>query len=1782
MADLSFDADINTSLHKNVQDNLTLSVGDVTGGAIATVTDFAASVWNGLPLTPEVKTTDLLKDINSDALRVYQKAPELIQAASFIGGSVVPMGLAVKGMTALRAGTKGMDWFSAAGKTASIEAATAQFAASGSETIAYRNMLRSIYTKSAVNQAIDAVAMEAALVATFHAHPLMEDYMAEPAKNFAIGAAFGGVLGGAIGVFADRALLREAISPVAEGVLNNTVGKMIASLPSQTNATNLAIHEINVKNLTNIMESLAKNGKNEVNDFTYATADALKKRTIVQQNELFEEMISPELRNLPAAEKKELFEKIVNSNGMLGVENIRFLTAKDLEVEGLIKAPKSLLTDSPILNNLSTGPVKEARSKQAVWFPELNLYGIKDDVKHYASAAALGKSEKQIEMEWIKNAKDGRVPNYDTGLELLSKGSAEAQAEYIGAMLRVSKMSLKEMENLHLYEGDGPLLNAVLFRMNSDPEAANLLIKISDRAAANKRILQTKTEELVSSGQIASGASGPTSSYVAEIEKIKERINSTHAGNPIPSDYNANELVNNWIGGDKLALQRLVADWNGSQHGGFARAGLDKGKAARFDAIYNSYESKQIREELSKLADADGNIFLYRGWQTDKISGHGILDSYALSAEKAGQFTKSYSGPYAGVKLYKVPVEDVVAAFKDIGPNTMDNAELIVKASARPVQAEYDKFGKILNVSTSPAGTVVKTTIQTTEEIATASTKFGKDDIEKLFVAAKEDAIQTLIANGLPLDSIALKTNTPIKIVESYVADNNLLSASAGLVPPSNFNQIKSLEDITSTLAPKNQPYVLSGNLRKPQYITSLAGLNNKTLANIDSEFKRVIMMQSKSQVSTEMATFLDSYSSYIGILKSQLGNVNNQVSGNRFFNSFDHWSKDMKQAGMIGSVFGKEFQNIGNRAMNKILEPVKSLMSSVAKDEAAIIEFNNAMNINASLSKWRSFGEDGKLYQKVTKVGEDGKPITTLEAVKNTNGSDFQIVTQSVKDLVRGIQAQSPELRNLANTIKKIQGSPDVNDIGFWVPSFNPVNKFIAYVHNEAEDTVKMLWGRNAAEFEESVTSYKKYLLETGSKDKIYKKGEQDFWNILNDRLDVINMKRADIGLEKSGKTSGAVVKSDLTIFGEIVGGYEHYVSSQVRNLADLALSDITDSLRKMSSLNTLNVSNQPLDKIKAVLSRPEDAARTFHNALLGNTNLEEYAGWQAVNRSFETGLNLASNAISSVIKTATVPLGIFKKDGSINSEQLKKINYEKINEELKKRGIQNPYEAFESEAATMFAMSKLADSQDQAKRIVYSSNALIATAALRFGEIAQPLVNMLSMPILTSLAIGDRMPSTFLGVQRATKIVAPMEVMHEGIRAMNSPVFAALNKSWEKAGYFTPLVSEVSDLMRASRQFEKGIITKIENALDSKFVQLAAKSADYAESLTRKAAMNVGAQVAKRLYPELDDLGITIFARDFMDKAIGNFNAAQRPVFFQGTLGAALGLFQTYSLTLGQSIYRHLELKNFKELGKAALLQSTLFGTKSLPGFDLVSNAIGEHYSEEHFDFETGTYRAIKDPAARWALYGLPSNLGPSISSRGDADPRLPIVTDMVAYNFAKQTGAMFGEIKRALDSDAPQMGRALAQALSLQSMSRPLARTAELATGYSITKAGNTVQIPEEVWTPTGIISRMMATRPIEEQQLRDMDHLNRFYGAIDRKNRHEVIETLRTAVRDGSLDDSLLSKTADKYLKAGGSPTGWRSAVNTAIAKTETSGRETFIQRLKPNSPFMHMMDSLDGE
>ncbi len=1750
----SFDTEVNSELLTNTQDTKSGIVSNLIGGSVATAVDIGASLWNSLPGTDEVDTEQILGRINGDALRVYQENPDTIRTLSLIGGSILPGGMALKGMTALRNGSKAVNWFSTAGRQTDIAKAAEMVANGAKGTSEYKKLMWGMRGKSVANNLLDTAVAEAAVLGAFNGHSYMEDYFQDPLKNFGISMALGGTLGVAGGMIVDNFALKRAVGEVEEKALAPVLEALRPIAPAMPDATKIQEINVTIQNLDNILKQRKDAGLIENNDLTAYYAGKAKRDAQLQQHTVLDAMLSPELRDLPVNEKNFLMDQINGNNGFWGVTSIKSVAAKDLFDR---KTFNNLFTDEPVLK--TTNAAGKTVTKKGVYFPELQKFGTKDDVAHHAGMSALNLSEKDL----LKQVPDkiSSVPNFDYSLEMIGKTTPAVEAEYAAWALKFSKMEDDAFESYVkkalLGQGDIPQLQAMLFRMDKTPRLRNTLgIRIADATGQSNAILDEVN--------IARTLGGTPVRYQEAAEKL---LNN----NTVVSKYSVEKYdgVHEWISGSGVYdLQKGATAYFAK---GFSRHGARKDRelADKFATIYESPESIALRKDLATLADKDGKIYLYRGVDAPKIYGQNPLESMAITLQKAQQFSQGVHGKNL---LYKVDVDDVVGAVLDSGP-LGDNVEVIVRASAREAEATLSADGRIA-FRESMSSSLKK------PEVATEM-RYG--DIAESLQESKYSIVQNLLQRGYPIESIAKRANVSTNTVEQFIASDRSLDSFTFL--NRNIGRFQTAEDVAEANSIRNRPLVVGGDAKKITYSKTHANLNAADLTNIDSLFKGTVLLNSKSSsVNSVGKLLMEEQKQMLDIVRSQLSKVTESAAGNRFINSADFFARNLGDLGPAFSYIGKALEKISNDTTKRVVEPISKLMNPLANDLPSLTEFSVSHNINAGLKGWRIY-KDRQFWQKVESVGEDGAPVTILKPVEY-QGAPYTIKDDNVDKLWTEMQARSGELYELSNASNKIIGRNDMNSIGLWVPSFNPVNKHLAYVHNQATDETRLLWGKSANELEDAIKSFNT-TQKADPNIMIVRKSDQEWWSKLNGRLDTIRMQRADTGQLHTGSGASALPKISIDTLAEVAGGYEHHINSQIRNLADLTLSDITDTLKQISSIANAGYDSQPLGFVQKIVSKPKDAALTMRNILLGNPSLGEYDGWKSANSVFETGISMASSAATQAWRTITAPiLGNPFRKGGVDASKLKEADYQKFSDALAERGIVNPFATLDKASAIeRYGLSRLEDSPDVSKRIVTASNGLAATVALRFGELAHPLVNLVSMPILMALANSSKMPSHFMGVAKGTADVPLTQIMYEGVRGMHSPRLSALNKKWEDLGYFKPLVSEASEALRASRSFEKGAIATIERALDSSFVNTLSKPADYSEALSRKFVMNAGASLAKRLYPELDDNGVTIFARDFMDKALGNYSASQRPVLFQGTAGVAMGLFQTYMLTLAQNTYRAVELKDWKSLAKAMLAQQTVFGSSSMPGFDAVSKTIAENFSDDNFDLTTGTYRALGDPLADWVLYGLPSNLsGAALHTRGDIDPRVPNllggVDNLVSANFAVQTFGMMKNFAKAVSVENEDVGQAMLQALSLQTMSRPLARVSELGSGYSMTQQGNTVQIPDEVRTVNGVMARVLGTRPMAEAKLREAMHLNAYYGSVDRDNRNAVVNDLRTSIRNGTVTSEKVAEIAEKYMRNGGTPRGWKAAYNNALAKTNMSGEDAFLSKVQEDSPFNFMIGNLE--
>jgi hypothetical protein len=1049
------------------------------------------------------------------------------------------------------------------------------------------------------------------------------------------------------------------------------------------------------------------------------------------------------------------------------------------------------------------------------------------------------------------------------------------------------------------------------------------------------------------------------------------------------------------------------------------------------------------------------------------------------------------------------------------------------------------------------------------------------NQLNEALLKLKAEDIKTMTAMGIPPEVIRTRTNTPLDTVKAVQA-----GAEISELPHMLYS---GADQIGQVLAPTNRSLRVGTTMNKIPAAEIRSGIQSTMMNEIDDAVKQQMLASSKSSTLQDLFQFLYSTdnAAKVSMLKASLNKVTNYAMGSKFLTSTDFTLRDMGAAGNIITELGKDSAHLYNKYSEKLVRPVSNLFGDIMKDPAAIVEFNTARELNASL-KGERFYSEGQFWQKG--FDAEGKPAMLPVTYK---GEEFAITTPKVREVFDEMNKLGREMFEMNTTYRKTLGLPPLSDMGFWMPAFNPRDKYITYVIDNVDGSTKLLYGHTPAELASAERAFASTMTERSPKSWTFvRKGQdQHLYNITANRHDPMFMSVSDASSLHGGSSAMAIVPSNNKVFSELVNGYEHYIHDNVAKQIELQYSDVMQHLDSMSANAQSLSKGQPANRIQQAMHVPTDAGLTVKNTLLGRSNLKEYVGWQDAQNGIKTAIEMSLNKISEVMEPVLNPAkSLFGKGKSLSDKE-----FEALTQDLADRGIPNPFELMDQAVAKeRFHVEKISMAPNMTARMVALSNNFAATALLKVMELGQPLVNMLSLPILTSAAVQRQFAAEYMGAKLAGNgQFSTIAAMHDGMRYVFSTEYKTkFRKMGQDLGITTPVLSEVNDIMQMGRSMNPGIMQKAENIMNSKLVEMLSKGATWSEQGVRELSFATGISLARKAYPTLGDAGVVTFARNFVDTAVGNYSAAQRPTLFQGTIGTSMGLFQTYMVTLMQQIYRGFELKDYKMLAKLALTQSSIFGVKSLPGFNQVSEMIGDKYSDDNVDLTTGTYRAMSEGAADLLLYGLPSNLGPAVHTRGDIQPRVPNllggVQNLAAVQILKQaydSAALLGSTTSQLGDEGAT--KAFAEALSVQSISRPVARVSELLTGHSVTKSGNQVAGPDEVWSTQGIMARVLSTRGIRETKAREAMYLNSMYNTIDSDSRKEASKMLKNHIRSGTLTPEIAERIQEKYMRTGSS-SGWRSAMNTALHDTDAPGVSAVRNHLAPNTPLNMMISDIEGD
>lgn len=1722
---------------------------------VATGVETIATLWNSVtPESWEMNTEDILRRTNTDALSLLQENPGSVHLASSIAGSFVPGGIAMKMLSKARSGSFALGYnadkvgasFLGSKQRALSQEIEAVFREAGPSATSLKTLRRQLFASNITQQVADNFVIELAVVGGLNAHPWMEDYFDDPLKNFALGVGIGGVIGAGVALPMSNAAFRRITGKIESGAAKDILESGV--IPVEKGFTNVAQYQMHSKNAQILEKFVADTSRDRV-------ARDMAEQQLIQEKEAATQALLDAAPFLTGKDDKisESFRRQISDlladPNFVGVDQIKIF---NMDKSSKVAPRKAILTENvtPLMKKINEATKGNRNVAQTLDESLLDETGKAQTVfvrlgskeiftfeggRNAALAADMPNIKTLLSSQAL--GRDIRLANpvRDWGEELTlgtrSSSAARQNAEFLQELVANSEIPADRLGQIILGPTHLPRMNAVVSLLDKLPEA--------DRAAARIRITKEfPTYEIQQARAYVEKTVRPT--YWQELDnhiKRGDALSQLSAG--------ASQLINDlWIGSGYAPAPKAVV--RRAFDALFRNTTPPKGEEAYVAIAKEIWEKGQaIRDRMAGVADADGFIYLYRGMKKEGV-GHSAVESYTNNAQVA-------SSVFGDTKLYKIHTSNVITAF----PLSMGDGRKFHEFLVGPPRHTMVPDVPISTMDTATAVVNIPASEAVKQGTITA------DELLAVYAETTQDFILSMKNTGnFTANEISSRLGVTLDGVMQVLGGGNLKDSTF------QWRMYTDAEKISEYLDARNKLFAVTGNTHRNQTAKAFSNLDRKGFRQLHQEQTEALTETSGSIIGISLMDMITPYKAMLAKFSDDLHQVVNSLVGDPRIQSADNALRNLSEGYVVTGV-GKLYINEIDKLRTQIVEPLTLPFVGLRNKPTALIEFNSVISQLYSMRGWRDIVHDPITNKWVmVNKNEAGEVVFTTK----DNGDFFYIYQPEVAAALNAMREPSKELLRMHNLNRKLRGQGPLNDLGFYVPPINLVNKNYAFViDNLGVKGTQLLVANNEAELLQQVATWKQANADSTDM-RVLLKGNKEADDLVKSYYTGDTYTTyANVAQQHAGTSSLAILPTDTRLLNDMIHGYETSILQGGRAYMDHYMRDVTSWLDQLSYHYQRGVRDQPYRGDNKPVA--QDAAWQVKNILLGQDQLNLAPRIRQANNMTEFLINRGAETLDNTIAT-------FK-----STEIGTKAYFDKLNGELKAIGIAEPLlQSFE-----LYKTSLIPQTRNVAPAVISAGNGMIATAGLRFLELSHGLVNMMSLPILTWSALMERLPGTPVGAGGQT-MKFPLRLMMDGIRHMFSDAGRKLELQWSNQGVIDLALRQYDDVTtHLNRAGMSGNATEnAANALSSitnnkNIVGLLSSFSDWTERFTRRFSMHVGYLGAKHAYPGIDDAGASMAAMAFADRTVGNYHAAQRPTMFQGTLGAAVGLYQTYMLTFAQHIYRGLEERNFKQLATLMLAQAGIFGMKGLPGYQVLSEQVIANFNDKHYDLTTGTYRAVGQPTAELLLYGMPSSItGTAFWTRGDISPRIPGSVESLALVNSVRQGYelltdMFGKVAASTgDGNATQ---AFLESLSLQSLNRPIARVAEIAAGASVTRQGNTVATADEIYTPIGVGARLLGARPLEEQVTRDVVYANRFYEAKDHENRQRAMERIKRGVRSGNLESETISDVAADYLKNGGTAKGWQSVLNDALLKSGNGARMELLRKLEPDSPLAHMIQDM---
>jgi hypothetical protein len=1033
---------------------------------------------------------------------------------------------------------------------------------------------------------------------------------------------------------------------------------------------------------------------------------------------------------------------------------------------------------------------------------------------------------------------------------------------------------------------------------------------------------------------------------------------------------------------------------------------------------------------------------------------------------------------------------------------------------------------------------------------------------------------------------------------------------------------VKNLDELGEGASRDLQSYLKRENViaeySRPQQFTALDTLS----ANMSWKEQRDAIMAQARETGGQFVTGELAYVYRVQNAVRALDNASSAVLG------FENWSKlpDLQQdaaklanslgagASLLGAsnasygeVLKLAAQNIGKfthswiqKAQENVAAAFSSVGTKIQENKAAAAELGIVENILRN--------DPGKFVWEATKRNGHQLVLRELADIKDPAiraAKELELLEEGRRVSIDFIHKEVVEFLQLHTRLNGLRIEKEtvlLNARGFTtnkdprVVYAPPIDTnyfqhfaFVRPVDRKAFGTseVAMVFGRDAKELQARIARVDREVFDVFTKtdgERYFKaKGDYDFDQTINERTIDSELRRSGALSNFFPETRAANILEDFLRF------HQNQESKLIRNAVESKYGQQIAELRNMGRAYVEDATSKFSGTLKDSKSEIIDPYDDIVKTMLDVSKRSQYRLFSEANEFVDALGTRAYDMLNSITGKAKTGL----------------ISWEDANVIMEKHGIKGIYHYRNSDD---YFLSNVPRDRNLIKEYVAKANTLLSSLFLRF-DFAQSAINVVSTPLLLSTELASirtlvAQDSELAGALRelthvavpgtngAVGVPSTLKLLNRAIANFHGPEKDALIKRYTDNGDIKEVLalyqSTISDLALSPnfKTFSAGV----EKATE-KVATLTLNN--WSEQFTRFISADVMRQLTDPLVAagKLDVKTQNSYISTFVNRVQGNYISSQRPIIFQGVIGGAIGLFQTYSFNLLQQLLRHVENKDKRAIATMFGMQAGLFGLNGTPLFDAINTHIigTAAVNDGHYDAYSIAPQLLGKEVGDWLMYGtvsaMPGFTGswPALYTRGDINPRhitvLPILPqDVPAVDAAMRVVSNIKDIGSKLIGGA-DISETLLQGLEHNGLNRPLAGLAQVLAKQSTTSRGSLISASSD-FDLIATASRIMGAKPMDEAiALNNLYRLNA-YKASDRDRMEKLGERVKTSlVRNQVPDTETVEQFFQDYTSIGGRP----EQFNAALQRWMKDANISVVEKMRANmhSPIGQRLNEIMG-